>query len=130
MQSVKDNKLKNSTLSLVEIIEASGAKRDKHKHAATRTFQAIRIAVNREVEVLEQGLYSGLQSLAIGGRLVVISFHGLEHRIVKAFIREYRQKDGEIVLKQIGKAQGVSWHERKQNPRSRSAFIRVMERVK
>ena len=80
--------------------------------------------------VLEEGLKAALHSLVVGGKLVVISFHGLEHRVVKAFIREYRQKDGEVVLKLQGKAQGVSFQEKQDNPRSRSAYLRVMERIK
>lgn len=130
IQARKDQKLENSTQSLVKIIEQSGVKRDRHKHAATRTFQAIRMVVNREVEVLEDGLVGALASLRIGGRLVIISFHGLEHRVVKAFVRKYRQKDGDMVLKMVGKAQGVSFLEQRTNPRSRSAYIRVMERIK
>lgn len=126
----KDSQLKDSTLSLVKIIEASGVRRDKHKHPATRTFQAIRMVVNQEAKVLEEGLRGALRSLRIGGRLVIISFQGLEHRIVKAFIREYRQKDGEYVLKQMGKAQSVGFLEKRRNIRARSAFVRVMERIK
>ena len=126
----KEQRLKNSTQSLVDIIIAAGVKRDKHKHPATRTFQAIRMVVNHEVQVLEEGLKAALHSLVIGGKLVVISFHGLEHRVVKAFIRHYRQKDGDLVLKALGKAQGVSFLEKRDNPRSRSAYLRVMERIR
>lgn len=125
-----DKKLKNSTLSLVDILLSAGLKRDGKKHAATRCFQAIRIAVNHELEVLEKGIVAALSCVKIGGRVAVISFHGLEHRIVKACIRQYRQKDGDLVIKQIGKAQGVSWFEQKNNPRARSAYLRVMERIK
>ena len=126
----KNQQLKDSTQSLVDIVIAAGLKRDKHKHPATRTFQAIRMVVNQEAQVLEEGLKAALLSLVIGGKLVVISFHGLEHRVVKAFIRHYRQKDGEVVLKALGKAQGVSFREKQETPRSRSAYLRVMERVK
>ncbi len=126
----KDQQLKDSTQSLVDIITSAGIKRDKHKHPATRTFQAIRMVVNQEAQVLEKGLEAALLSLSIGGKLVVISFHGLEHRVVKGFIRQYRQKDGEVVLKQQGKAQGVSFHEKQKNRRSRSAYLRVVERIK
>ncbi|MEC7030644.1 MAG: 16S rRNA (cytosine(1402)-N(4))-methyltransferase RsmH [Pseudomonadota bacterium] len=126
----KNQQLKNSTQSLVDIILATGLKRDKHKHPATRSFQAIRMVVNQEAQVLELGLEAALRSLVIGGKIVVISFHGLEHRVVKAFIRKYRQKDGAIVLKALGKAQGVSYQEKRDNPRSRSAYLRVMERIK
>ena len=126
----KNQQLKDSTQSLVHIVVAAGLKRDKHKHPATRTFQAIRMVVNQEAQVLEEGLKAALHSLAIGGKLVVISFHGLEHRVVKAFVRHYRQKDGDIVLKALGKAQGVSFREKRENPRSRSAYLSVMERIK
>lgn len=130
IQARQDRRLKDSTLSLVDVLIAAGLKRDNHKHAATRTFQAIRIAVNQEIQVLEQGLEAAMQCIKVGGRIAVISFHGLEHRVIKAFVRQYRQKDGEIVIKQMGKAQGVSYFERKQNPRARSAYLRVLERVK
>lgn len=120
-----DQKLKDSTLSLVEIVKGSGIRYEKHKHPATRTFQAIRMVVNREAEVLESGLESALQCLKVGGRLAVISFHGLEHRIVKNFIRKHRGKDGDLrFLEKIS----VGFWERRENPRARSAYLRVMER--
>lgn len=124
-----DKLLKDSTQCLVDIIVGCGVRRDRHKHPATRTFQALRIAVNREVEVLEKGLLSGLRSLKVGGRLVVISFHGLEHRVIKGFIRAFKKADAPYRLKQLGKAIAPSYHEVKNNPRARSAYIRVMERV-
>jgi 16S rRNA (cytosine1402-N4)-methyltransferase len=79
------------TLQLVDIIKGAvpKAKWDEHIHPATRTFQAIRIAVNRELENLEKGLRAAIERLKPAGRGVVISFHSLEDRIVKHIFREY-----------------------------------------
>lgn len=123
----KDQKLKDSTGSLVEIVKNAGIRYERNKHPATRTFQAIRIVVNKEIEVLEEGLEAALQCLKVGGRLAVISFHGLEHRVVKGFIRRYKGKDGQ--LKFIEKI-GVGFWEKKANIRARSAYLRVMEKVR
>ena len=130
VQARNDHKLLNSTQSLVDVVIDAGIRRDGHKHPATRTFQAIRTYINHEIESLEKGLQSAVQSLKVGGRLVVISFQGLEHRVIKSFIRQYKIKDGELVIKQIGKAIPPSYGEVKRNPRARSAFIRVIERIK
>lgn len=95
-------------------------------HPATRTFQAIRIAVNEELQTLEEALPSAYAALAPGGRLLVISFHSLEDRIVKNFMRE-RAKDGAKVLTK--KPITPSAEEVSVNPRSRSAKLRVIEKV-
>lgn len=76
------------TKELAEVIAAAMPVKDKHKHPATRTFQAVRIWVNSELEEIEQALKSSLSVLAPGGRLSIISFHSLEDRIVKRFMRE------------------------------------------
>jgi len=129
----------STTLQLADIISRAIPKHEKHKHPATRSFQAIRIFLNQELGELERVLELALQVLAKGGRLVVISFHSLEDRIVKRFMR--RQAQGERLppgvpvqyeqvnasLKIIGKAVFPSDHEVAENPRARSAVLRVAE---
>ena len=112
--------------------------REPGQDPATRTFQALRIFVNAELEELEQGLKASLGLLAAGGRLVVISFHSLEDRIVKTFIA--RESKSEIDrrapfaepkptrLRSIGRVK-PSAAEIAANPRSRSAVMRVAERT-
>ncbi len=111
---------------------------DRHKHPATRSFQAIRIYINREMDDLKQGLQQALDILASGGRLVVISFHSLEDRIVKRFMREQARgeilpkgvpvlardiKPGRLII--IGKPIRAGAEEVAVNPRARSAIMRV-----
>jgi 16S rRNA (cytosine1402-N4)-methyltransferase len=111
-------------------------------HPATKTFQALRIAVNLELEVLEQGLEAAVKVLKPGGRLAVISFHSLEDRVVKLFIRqeqkgcicppEYPQCicGRKPTLKAVNsKPIEPSAEEQKRNPRSRSARLRVAVRI-
>ncbi len=129
----------NSTLQLAEIISHAIPKHEKHKHPATRSFQAIRIFLNSELEELERALELSLRLLAKGGRLVVISFHSLEDRIVKRFMRKQAQGDrlppGVPVqfeqtnarLKLVGKPVFPSEQEVMNNPRARSAVMRVAE---
>jgi len=129
----------NSTLQLADIISHAIPKHEKHKHPATRSFQAIRIFLNRELEELEQALELSLRLLVKGGRLVVISFHSLEDRIVKRFMRNQAQGDrlppGVPVqfeqtnarLKLVAKPVFPSQQEKLDNPRSRSAVMRVAE---
>ncbi len=96
-------------------------------HPATKTFQAIRIAVNSELEVLRKGLYAGVELLHSGGRMAVISFHSLEDRIVKNTFMKY-EKEG--FVKRITKKPIVpSAEEVKDNPRSRSAKLRIIEKI-
>lgn len=130
-----------TTLDLAELVKKASPKVDKHKHPATRTFQAIRIAVNRELDVLKTVLESSVQVLASGGRLSVISFHSLEDRIVKQFIRDQSRirdlfPDSPIlleviepVLKKVGKPIFPSKAECRENSRSRSAVLRVASRI-
>ena len=129
------------TSQLAEIISAANPKWEAHKHPATRSFQAIRLFVNSELEALKSALVAAVEALAPGGRLVVISFQSLEDRIVKRFIRrESRgvqlppgvpvQFEAQAVrLKPIGKAVKPSDQEVASNPRARSAIMRVAERV-
>lgn len=96
-------------------------------HPATKTFQALRIAVNEELTALEEGLEKGFELLNSKGRLAVISFHSLEDRIVKNFFRE-RVKDGQG--RALNKKPIVATDEEmRENPRSRSAKLRVVEKI-
>lgn len=130
------------TLELAKIIEEAVPFKDKYKHPATRSFQAIRIFINSELDELEKALNSALSVLAPQGRLSIISFHSLEDRMVKQFMR--KQSKGEAVpkglpileselnknipLKTIGKAMMPTDAEIQANPRSRSAVLRVAEK--
>jgi len=116
--------------------------REPGKHPATRTFQALRIWVNGELELLGTALDSALEALAVGGRLAVISFHSLEDRPVKRFMREHA--DGDPVwrglpgappeslprLALLGRAHKPDAGEIARNPRARSAVLRVAEKVR
>ncbi len=122
-----------STSQLVAIIESAiPARFRKGKgrkiHFATKTFQAIRIAVNDELGALGEGLKKGCEALKPGGRMAVISFHSLEDRVVKKFYKE-REKAGKAILinKKVIKA---GEEEIKNNPRSRSAKLRILEKIK
>jgi 16S rRNA (cytosine1402-N4)-methyltransferase len=129
------------TLQLAKIVTEANPAWEKHKHPATRSFQAIRIFINNELTDLERLLGNVVDQLEVGGRLVVISFHSLEDRMVKRFIR--RQSEGDDVpayipvtesqrnrrLKIIGKAVKASEQEVESNPRSRSAVMRVAEKL-
>jgi len=129
-----------STRQLASIIAEANPKWEPHKHPATRAFQAIRIFINRELEDLELALSLMIDKLKIGGRLVVISFHSLEDRIVKRFMRDQARgiqlprhvpvvdSDAGKTLNLIGKVIRPSDDEIARNPRSRSAVMRVAER--
>lgn len=130
-----------TTRQLAEIIECAVPVREKTKHPATRSFQAIRLFINRELEELRQGLIQAVPVLRPGGRLVAIAFHSLEDRIVKRFIRD-EARGGSFPagmpieasaysprLKKIGKAQRPSAEEVSRNPRARSAVLRAAERL-
>ena len=126
------------TLALAEEVARSSGYRNSRTHPATRTFQALRIAVNRELEQLELGLAAALLLLAPGGRMAVISFHSLEDRLVKHTFRDWagkntprdpyghpiRPPDGRIA----GRAKAGKEHDA-ENPRARSARLRVFERT-
>ncbi|GKT11661.1 MAG: 16S rRNA (cytosine1402-N4)-methyltransferase [Thiomicrorhabdus sp.] len=131
----------NTTLDLAELVKNNSPKIDKNKHPATRTFQAIRIAVNRELDVLKNVLEAAMTVLAPDGRLSVISFHSLEDRIVKVYIRDQSKiKDLfpespilieviEPVLRKVGKPIFPSKEELQVNKRSRSAVLRIAEKI-
>ncbi|KGI77063.1 16S rRNA (cytosine(1402)-N(4))-methyltransferase RsmH [Oleiagrimonas soli] len=126
---------------LAQLLERLLGRREKGKHPATRTFQALRIRVNGELDALEQGLEGALARLKPGGRLVVISFHSLEDRVVKQFIRSQSgiRPAGRrnlpppdappAMLRAVGKAHFPSAAELDANPRARSAVLRVAERL-
>jgi 16S rRNA (cytosine1402-N4)-methyltransferase len=130
-----------TTRQLAELVAAAVPVREKNKHPATRSFQAIRIFINSELDEITAVLDQVIEVLAPQGRLAVISFHSLEDRIVKRFIRdEYRgeQAPPELPLagmdyvprlKPLGKAIRASEAEVHDNPRARSAVLRVAERL-
>ena len=130
-----------STLQLANIIEQSIPKKDKHKHPATRTFQAIRLYINQELTQIGSALPQAVELLNEGGRLAVISFHSLEDRIVKRFMRSLSTPNlppknipvtddaYKTPLKLIGKAIKPSAEEVAINPRSRSSVLRTAERT-
>jgi len=127
-----------TTLELSELVARAVKTREPGQDPATRTFQALRIQVNAELEELEQGLSAALDLLAPEGRLVVISFHSLEDRIVKQFIaRESREVVDRRALLAPPKAMRLqalgrirpSEEEVRANPRSRSAILRVAQRL-
>jgi len=125
---------------LAALVERAIGRREPGKHPATRTFQALRIRVNGELEAVERGLEAALERLKPGGRLAVISFHSLEDRRVKQFIRDHSgrvqgSRRGPPVaaaparLAAVGKAQFPSAAEQAANPRARSAVLRVAEKL-
>jgi 16S rRNA (cytosine1402-N4)-methyltransferase len=131
-----------STRQLVDIVTDAIPKRYQVlKNPATRTFQAIRIFINRELEDLEQFLQDVISRLSVGGRIVVISFHSLEDRIVKRFFKKICSIDvpdrlpvraselPKSMYRQVGRAVRASSSEISRNVRSRSAIMRVAERV-
>lgn len=131
-----------TTARLSKIIAEANPAWEKGKNPATRAFQGIRIHINRELEDLEACLDQALDMLKVGGRLVVISFHSLEDRIVKRFIRQHVKGDEhlppgipvtndmlKIRLKGIGKAVKASSGETQDNVRARSAVMRIAEKV-
>ncbi len=133
-----------TTMDLVRVIEAAvprGA-REKHKHPATRTFLALRLHINRELDDLRDVLGQCVEALATGGRLVVIGFHSLEDRIVKRYMREQARPPQmgradlplpmdapKATLKLVGKAAKADSAELERNVRSRSAVLRVAEKL-
>ena len=129
------------TRQLADLVAAAVPTREPGKHPATRTFQAIRIHVNRELEELEAALPQAVRLLAAGGRLCVISFHSLEDRIVKRFIRREEQGDPVYAglpeippharprLERVGAAVRPGADEVARNPRARSAVLRVAARL-
>jgi 16S rRNA (cytosine1402-N4)-methyltransferase len=130
-----------TTKRLAEIISKANPAWEKHKHPATRSFQAIRIFINAELNDLQICLTQCLEILNVSGRLAVISFHSLEDRIVKQFMRQQERGivlpkglaiqhfDQQQRLRKIIGPLRPSVEEVKQNPRSRSAILRVEEKI-
>ncbi|MBT8122360.1 MAG: 16S rRNA (cytosine(1402)-N(4))-methyltransferase RsmH [Gammaproteobacteria bacterium] len=137
----RDREPLRTTGQLAGLIAAAVPVHEQGKHPATRSFQAIRIHINRELDDIREVLQQSPDVLAPGGRLAVISFHSLEDRIVKRFIRdEYRGEqppaefplagmDYRPRLKPVGKAIRAGEAELQDNPRARSAVLRVAERL-
>ena len=129
------------TVQLAGILAAAHPAWERGRHPATKAFQAIRIFINRELEDLESLLSQIIDALKVGGRLVVISFHSLEDRRVKRFIRDQergiklpknlpvRDVERGVRLKKVGKAVKPQHSEIDENIRSRSAVMRIAERV-
>lgn len=137
------NKSIETTLELVDIIKKSmPAKELRDGHPARKTFQAIRIEVNKELDVLESALIQALELIKVGGRVCVITFHSLEDRIVKNTFRKYSEVDSKFAklpfvpdeylpkFKVVCKGITASLEELKENPRARSARLRVIEKIK
>lgn len=130
-----------TTAQLASLIANVVTRREPGKHPATRSFQAIRIKINKELDDLDQALLNSIDILKPGGRLAVISFHSLEDRRVKRFIREKSRGDivprhlplpvdaKKPVLKAVGKALKANANEVAGNVRSRSAVLRVAEKI-
>lgn len=126
---------------LAEMIARVARSRERHKHPATRVFQALRIYVNAELDELGTALAAALDRLAPNGRLAVISFHSLEDRMVKQFMRRHASPDpvyaglpdmpahARPTLKLVGKSVQPASEETARNPRARSARLRVAERI-
>lgn len=146
LEARENKKAENKTISetgeLAKIIADAVPVKEKNKHPATRSFQAIRIYINQELPAIEQGLQGAASVLTIGGRLAVISFHSLEDRMVKRFMRDSSsrprlpaglpiiEKDEEPPYRLVGKGRVAGDVEISKNPRARSARLRVLERIR
>ncbi|MFO1258431.1 MAG: 16S rRNA (cytosine(1402)-N(4))-methyltransferase RsmH [Gammaproteobacteria bacterium] len=129
-----------TTHDLAKLVASQIPTREPGKHPATRTFQAVRLYINQELEALNKGLWASIPCLGPQGRLVVISFHSLEDRIVKRFMRDkvrgdvpdglpLREDQINRTFKMIQKRIQPTEREIQHNPRSRSAILRVVEKV-
>ena len=119
-----------TTLELASVIRTAvpGPYRYGRIHCATRTFQALRVAVNREIDVLEPAFRAAAEILAPGGRLCIISFHSLEDRVAKQTIKALSQGPAPLLIRKTKKPLTPSQEECRTNPRARSAKLRVAER--
>ena len=118
-----------TTFELADVVESVYGRRGK-THPATRTFQAVRIAVNKELEQVEQTLVLLPDLLSAGGRVVIISFHSLEDRLVKQFFSEQMKSGYEAQLHVLTKKPVSGKHEQVFNPRARSAMLRAAVKIK
>ena len=141
-RAIVDKRPLHTTRELVAVIEAVSPRRGDRVHPATRTFQALRIAVNEELASIEEVLPQAMASLNVGGRLAVISFHSLEDRIVKEFFRTQSkdvvnppyeriyETERKAIIKEVNrKPITPSEEETKDNPRARSAKLRIAEKI-
>ena len=132
----------DTTRKLAQLVAQNVRTRERGQDPATRTFQAVRIFINRELEEVEAVLPQVMGRLKQGGRLAVIAFHSLEDRIVKQFVKKYSQhpplprwaavKEADLPLpplKAVGKAIKPGVEETASNPRARSAVLRIAERT-
>ena len=132
----------HSTRELAQIVAGAVPTREPGQNPATRTFQALRIFINRELEELQSGLVQAMQHVNVGGRLAAISFHSLEDRIVKRFFQSEARPHGgpdrlplraaelpKPRLRIVGRPQRPTTREVERNPRARSAVLRVAERL-
>jgi 16S rRNA (cytosine1402-N4)-methyltransferase len=129
------------TSALAALVARVVRTREPGKHPATRTFQALRIFINDELAQIERGLAQALELLAPQGRLAAISFHSLEDRLVKQFIRRHSEPDPALsdlphlppqarpTLRRIASKQRASLDETRANPRARSALLRIAEKL-
>jgi 16S rRNA (cytosine1402-N4)-methyltransferase len=141
--AARDERPIDTTLRLAKIVADANPAWEKGKNPATRAFQAIRIHINDELGDLTRFLDQALDLLAVGGRLAVISFHSLEDRLVKRFIKQQIRGDGDDVpsyiplqaaahaprLRSLGRAIQPGEAETAANPRARSAVLRVAEKL-
>jgi len=139
--SAREEEPITTTARLAKIVSEANPRWEKHKHPATRSFQAIRIYINRELDDLKDFLSTAIDMLNVGGRLVVISFHSLEDRLVKRYMRDMSRGDaiprGVPVMdsqinrrmKIVGKAVKAGDVELSGNVRARSAVMRVAEKI-
>lgn len=140
IKKVQKNKAITTTKQLADIIKQVAPNYQQKKHPATRTFQALRIFINHELSELEQALAQVINCLALKGRIVVISFHSLEDRIVKQFISKHSQapkvpkylpiipKVQQMPLQSLGR-HFASTQEIKRNVRARSAVLRIAQKI-
>jgi len=141
-RAIVDKRPLHTTRELVAVIEAVSPRRGDRVHPATRTFQALRIAVNEELASIEEVLPKAVAGLRSGGRLAVISFHSLEDRIVKDFFREQSKElvnppyeriyetERKAIIKEVNRKPILpSEEETKNNPRARSAKLRIAEKM-
>lgn len=139
--SAREKKPIETTVQLAEIIKLAHPAWEKNKHPATRCFQAIRIFINQELEDLKSCLAQSVDTLKIGGRIAVISFHSLEDQLVKRFFQKQAKGDDYPAdlpvtsdqlsprLKIVGKAIRADENEVMENTRARSAILRIAERI-
>jgi len=141
--AARDKQPIDDTATLARLIGEALPRSRQQRHPATRSFQAIRIHVNQELAQLQRFLDSVIDILRVGGRLLVISFHSLEDRLVKRFFKRHSSRqapprglplreneiDSVVRLRLVGKAQKAGDDELESNPRARSAVLRVAERA-